>query len=564
MQPKCLLLATTLFLLWQPGQAATHYVSPTGSDANEGSRDRPWEHPGWATRQLSPGDTLILLPGVYVLREFDGDILRPPSGTPQAWTAVRGAAGARPVLAGRDNLLTAVDLSGRHHVLLENLEITHDPNADRESAWFRDGLEVLGQPSSHLILRGLVVHHLDEFGMNLQDVEAVEISGCRISHCGFGALGGPAGEHGGWRNVTVRACTLSWSGHYYRGGNGQDRPYDRPDGLGTERSDGPLLIEDTVAEHNCGDGLDSKTARTTIRRCVVANNRCDGVKLWADSSVVLNTLIYGRGDGDPQPTPWAALVIDQVEQAGAHFEITNVTIDDSLGHGYLAYVQYENPIPLDIRFRNCIFSARGPDSPIYVHGATHLRMDYCLFHFPRSVSLVTHGDRSIGCADLDTLGYGNLCADPRFVRTAWGTEGNYHLLPGSPAIDAGDPAPAWNDADGTRNDLGAYGGPGALPTSAVSHEQTPKHWPTRFALLAVQPNPARDRISLRFSLTSAATVQVTIYDLLGRPVYGPKVRRLRRGFHEFPLHVATLPAGVYVLRLRAGSVSATGKFCVVR
>jgi hypothetical protein len=29
----------------------------------------------------------------------------------------------------------------------------------------------------------------------------------------------------------------------------------------------------------------------------------------------------------------------------------------------------------------------------------------------------------------------------------------------SPCIDAGDPDPALNDADGTTNDMGAYGGP---------------------------------------------------------------------------------------------------------
>ncbi len=38
---------------------------------------------------------------------------------------------------------------------------------------------------------------------------------------------------------------------------------------------------------------------------------------------------------------------------------------------------------------------------------------------------------------------------------------DYKLQPGSPCIDAGDPFPGSNDPDGTRNDMGAYGGPGA-------------------------------------------------------------------------------------------------------
>jgi hypothetical protein len=38
---------------------------------------------------------------------------------------------------------------------------------------------------------------------------------------------------------------------------------------------------------------------------------------------------------------------------------------------------------------------------------------------------------------------------------------DFHLLPTSPLRDAGDPDPAYNDPDGSRNDIGAYGGPGA-------------------------------------------------------------------------------------------------------
>ena len=53
---------------------------------------------------------------------------------------------------------------------------------------------------------------------------------------------------------------------------------------------------------------------------------------------------------------------------------------------------------------------------------------------------------------------GNLSADPLFVNPE---EGDFRLSPESPCINAGHPAAIYNDSDGTRNDMGAYGGPEA-------------------------------------------------------------------------------------------------------
>src|SRR6266446_287506 len=58
----------------------------------------------------------------------------------------------------------------------------------------------------------------------------------------------------------------------------------------------------------------------------------------------------------------------------------------------------------------------------------------------------------LGC----TPGIGNRYEDPGFVNVP---QGNYRLRPDSPLMNAGDPDPAWHDRDGSRSDLGAYGGP---------------------------------------------------------------------------------------------------------
>lgn len=439
------------------------YVAPYGNNSNPGTREQPWATPGYGSRQLQPGDTLVILGGHYILSEYEADIITPRSGTPSAWITIRGEEGNRPILLGRDNLITAVNLSGVQYVCVENLEITHDSTVTGEATWFRDGVEILGNPSSHIILKDLYIHHIDEFGMNIQDVEDLQIINCRIEYCGFGALGGPLGNYGGWRNVKIQNCRLSYSGHYYQGGDGSNRPYDRPDGFGIEPSQGPVLIENTIAEHNEGDGLDSKAENTIIKRCIVANNSCDGIKLWGSGSKIENTLIYGRGDGKNVPTPWGAIVIDQVEKPDATFEIINVTVDDELGEGYVAYVQYSSAVPIRLLIRNTIFSSRGNDSPIYIGNNVTLTADHNLFYFPRSERILEYRDQVYTQDNIGQLGEGNIYGDPLFIRTAWGSEGDYHLNDGSPAIDKGteNSAPLI-DLDGNPRpqgqgfDIGAY------------------------------------------------------------------------------------------------------------
>ncbi len=449
------------FSLTQKGRV--FYVSPQGDNSNPGTLEQPWATPGYGSRQLQPGDTLVILGGRYILSQYPDDIISPPSGTQQQWTTIRGEEGNRPVFVGRDNLSTAIDLSGRSYVRIENLEITSDDSVSGSSRFFREGIQILGSPASHIVLEDMYIHHIDEFGIDVQDVENLQLLNCHIEYCGFGAIGGPTGQHGGWRNVVIRGCSLSYSGHYYQDTDGSNRPYDRPDGFGIEPSRGPIFIEDTIVEHNYGDGIDSKATNTTVRRCVVANNSCDGVKLWGDQSRIENTLIYGRGDGDPTVTPWSPIVIS-TEADGARFEIVNVTVDDALGGNYLMYVQYDYPdVPVTLITRNTIFSGRGNSSPIFIGRASTLIAEHNLFYMPKSDFVLTHGDSTYTSSSITQLGRGNIYGDPLFVFPAWGSEGDYHLQSGSPAIDAGTSISVPSkDLDGNRRpqgggiDIGAY------------------------------------------------------------------------------------------------------------
>ena len=438
--------------------AATFYVAPNGSNGNPGTSTKPWATPGYGASHLSPGDTLIIKSGIYVLSDYENDILRPPSGTPSSMTTIKGETGSRPVLAGKNNLAAAIDLGGKSHIRIENIEITHDSAAIGNATHFRDGILIVGSPESHdLVLDNLYIHHIDEYGIDAQDVDGLRLLNSQIEFCGFGSFGGPTGNAGGLKNIVIRHCSLSWSGHYYQGGDGSNRPYDRPDGFGIEPSQGPILIENTKAAHNFGDGLDSKARNTLIRRCVVANNSCDGIKLWGGGSTIENSLIYGRGDGTPDITPWAPIVIDATNEDGAIFKLLNVTVDDQLGGNYLMYVQYDNPINATLIMRNCIFSGRGPNCPIWVRDTVTLNARHNLFWFPQrqDSSILEYGTAHYDANSISTLGAGNIYGNPLFNLPAWGDEGDYHLQITSPAIDSGEAIPEiMMDLDGNPRPLG--------------------------------------------------------------------------------------------------------------
>lgn len=265
--------------------------------------------------------------------------------------------------------------------------------------------------------------------------------------------------------MLIKGCRLSYSGHYYQGmPDNPNNPYDRPDGFGIEPAEGPVEIVDTIAEHNKGDGFDSKALNTYIHSCIVANNSCDGVKLWGGGSRIENTVIYGRGDGDPTTTPWSPIVISS-ETPDAEFELINVTVDDALGENYLMHVQYDFPdTPVTLTIRNTIFCGRGNNSPLFIAPATTLIAEHNLFYLPNSASVLTHGDTTYTSDNISQLGDGNIYGDPLFVSPAWGAEGDYHLRQGSPAIDAGISGPGIPTVDlehtprplGSAPDIGAY------------------------------------------------------------------------------------------------------------
>ena len=89
-------------------------------------------------------------------------------------------------------------------------------------------------------------------------------------------------------------------------------------------------------------------------------------------------------------------------------------------------------------------------------------------------------------------GFSDISEDPLFVDAE---NGDFHLKTGSPAIDAGNNT--ITDIDGSRSDMGAFGGPGATETSVVSGPVVSD--------VVVSPNPVEQGETI--TIRASASVQ---------------------------------------------------------
>ena len=174
--------------------------------------------------------------------------------------------------------------------------------------------------------------------------------------------------------------------------------------------------------HHAGSGSGIALARNgTVQNCLIDGNQTfgkgGGVFLTDDGNLYNNIIsnnfaVSGSG----------------IYAVSAHGEIINNTIVD-------------NDIVIKgncegLLFRNNIVYNSQPDLSFFDQAS--VTIDYSLFDF------------DIG------FGSNNIFEDPQFVDNV-----DFLLEPTSLCVDAGHPDDQYLDVDGTRNDIGAYGGPGA-------------------------------------------------------------------------------------------------------
>jgi hypothetical protein len=238
--------------------SSVHYLGPSGSDAAPGTREQPWLSFGFAVPRLQPGDTLILLDGVYQRGSTgypdihcDAGI---KSGTPSRLITLR-ADHERAALIDGDGRAPSFFMQGCSYWVVDGLRARSADAADAPMTSEAGSVFVLGGDNHHVILRRLLASHPNRFR---------HTHGVRIGEASSDVLVTECEVYDYHQNAfeTARTTSVEFRRNYSH--SRQDA--DLPGGFATEdktRGDVGVLFEETrfgLAENNVVE-----SAKTGVR-----------------------------------------------------------------------------------------------------------------------------------------------------------------------------------------------------------------------------------------------------------------------------------------------------------
>ena len=237
-----------------------------------------------------------------------------------------------------------------------------------------------------------------------------------------------------------------------------------------------------------GGGIRCIHTDPTITSCLLSGNDAEyggGIYCWGSSpsitgcSISGNSAEYGAGikciGADPLITH--CLISENSANSGAAIYcehsspiITNCLIKGNIAEWHGACYMRDSDEPV---FINCTFTENSGGG-FYCYEWSHPKLKNCILwnDTPFEISLGYEGSITVDYSDVQGgwTGVGNIDTDPLFSIYA---NFDYILRTASPCIDSGDPyiedclydwhplCPAWY-LNGSRSDMGAYGGPGNI------------------------------------------------------------------------------------------------------
>lgn len=212
----------------------TYYLDPDGTDSASGTESDPWASPGAAAGNVSPGDTVVVRDGTYVLS--GAQRIDSPDASSDNPITIRAADGASPVF---DWGWEAGDGGGHDYSDQGSVRVSAD-------GWVFEGLTFTGSP----------------------------YMGLRINT--------------GSTDVTVRECVAR--NNYLTGYYAREAVNPTFEDTLAHHNDGSGGNSDGLALSGCSGG--------TILRSVSHNNSDDGFDLWASTDVTIDRCkAYANGGG---------------------------------------------------------------------------------------------------------------------------------------------------------------------------------------------------------------------------------------------------------------------------
>lgn len=402
--------ALVALVLASPARAADYWVKNGGNDANDGlSVATAWATLVHAAGKVAPGDTVHVLDGSY-----QGFYLT-KSGAPGAPITFRAEGPNGRITANNPITPDGINLEGASYVVIDGFVVN-----ERTRAGIR---AVLG---SHVTVRNCKLGWNGRWGILTGFVDDFVAEGNEAHHSVV--------EHGIYvSNSSDRPIVrnnLVWSN------NGNGLHFNGDAGLG-----GDGLIEDALVEGNViwdngrgggsGINMDGGT-RSTIRNNLLFDNHASGISLYridasagAKDNLVINNTIVQASDGR-----WA-------------ININNGSTGNTV--------------------RNNILYNLHPSRGVIMIDASSRPGFSSDYNSVMSRFSADGGSSVISLAAWQALGYDahSFVATPAEHFVAPGSD--FHLLPTSPAVDAGSPSGAPNaDLEGNPRpvgdgvDLGAY------------------------------------------------------------------------------------------------------------
>ena len=292
-------------------------------------------------------------------------------------------------------------------------------------------------------------------------------------------------------------------------------------GLGIANS--AAIIRDNIIEHNWGwvwgGGLMTMLNCESVQvyRNIVRYNRSgfygnfigQGAGIWCAGGNFKYNLIYGNevrslGYENSLCGIGGGMYVDACEEGDVTSSVTvvnntitgNIALRRPWGDGGGIYVCGSPPPGDTIIIENDIVASNNRGG-LYCPGRAYIA--YNLFY----------GDSVYDIIAPDTSET-NVFADPLLADT---TNDDYHLLPDSPCIDAGDPSLPL-DPDSTRADIGAL----FFDQSVGIDEDKGPSGPYSYLLRQNYPNPFNSITSISYRLQSRSVVNLKIYDITGRTI----------------------------------------------